>query len=88
MADLSNLGRGFLSRVQEDVTDHLDQEFNRGFDEAANLCIGILEQKINDLANKISPSTFLTEAEQLLLATLQQLKVETEDRLDHHERSQ
>lgn len=69
------------SEVRATGTKRLDDEFAAGYDEAANICVEIITKKTNDLLAGIDSGQFLSENEQLLLATLNQLKSETEEAL-------
>lgn len=69
------------SRVRATGNHRLDEEFAAGYDEAANICIEIITKKINDLLAGVNSGQLLSEKEQLLLASLNQLKSETEEAL-------
>lgn len=69
------------SRARATGNQRLDEEFAAGYDEAANICVGIVTNKINDLIATINSGQLLLEKEQLLLVSLNQLKSETEEAL-------
>lgn len=69
------------SRARAIGNQRLDEEFAAGYDEAANICMGIVTNKINDLIATINSGQLLLEKEQLLLVSLNQLKSETEEAL-------
>lgn len=59
----------------------LDKEFSNGYNEAANICVGIITKKIDELFSKINSDSFLSTQEQFLLSKLKELQSETEDEL-------
>lgn len=69
------------SRARATGNQRLDEEFAAGYDEAANICVEIVTNKINDLIATINSGQLLLEKEQLLLVSLNQLKSETEEAL-------
>lgn len=78
MGTVNNLGREFLGEVQGRAQGRLQEEFSKGYDKAATLCLGILSRRMDDLSRRVSAGTFLTEPEQFLWASLNELKSETE----------
>lgn len=71
----------YLKEVRDNVvSNHDDQVFSEGYNEAANLCVGLLSEKINGLLAKM-PSGGLSTDEQKVFAELTKLKTETERRL-------
>ncbi|WP_405088323.1 hypothetical protein [Microbispora sp. NBC_01389] len=58
-----------------------DNEFDKGFDEATDICMSTLQKNIDDLMSKMKSGNLLSDQEQFLLSRLDELKSETEDRL-------
>lgn len=53
-----------------------DEVFNSGYGAAAEVCMDVLEARAEGLRGRITSGDFLSEPEQLVLATLDQLKSE------------
>lgn len=66
--------REFGRRASDHFTD-------KGFDEAADICIGVLSKNIDELHNKSKSSSGLTKQEGFLLANLRDIKSEMEKSL-------
>jgi len=81
MGAVGDVGREFLGRMRSGANERLDEQFSIGFNEAANLCVDLLNQKINGLMNKITSDGSLSTPEQHLLAGLNSLKSEMEQGL-------
>jgi hypothetical protein len=62
-------------------TKLMNDEFDNGYNAAANICVGTITKKIDELYSKINSGSFLSEQEQFLLSKLNELKSETEEEL-------
>lgn len=78
---LEELGENFLGGIREAADNRLDNEFFYGYDAAANICTESITKRIDELHKQINDGTFLNNQEQFLLAQLNELKREIEDRL-------
>jgi hypothetical protein len=56
----------------------LDERYEAGYNDAASICFSILEGRIEGLYEKIQSDGPLSDAEQLLLASLDGVKKETD----------
>jgi hypothetical protein len=70
-----------LNDVRESENNRMNEEFNVGYSEAANICVGVITKKIDELFSKINSDSSLTKQEQLMLLKLKELKSETEEEL-------
>lgn len=70
-----------LNRLREADNKRIYEAFNDGYHEAANICVGILEKKIDELLSQIKSGSYLSEQEQFMLSKLNELKSETEEEL-------
>ena len=71
----------YFKQVRDKVVrEHDDQVFSKGFDEAANLCVGLLTAKLDELLGKMKTGALSSE-EQRVFAELSELKAEMERRL-------
>jgi hypothetical protein len=70
-----------LGSARTSVNEHIDDAFADGYNEAANVCVGILSETINGLLKQIKPGSYLSDQEQFLLSKLNELKSETESAL-------
>lgn len=71
------LGREALGRVQSAAGERVDQAFEDGFNEAANLCVQVVAEAAGALSSKMATEA-LTDREQAQLARLTFLKEEIE----------
>lgn len=78
---LGGVGRVALEGVRRAAYEHSDASFEKGFNEAANICVEMLTKNIEDLLNKIKSGTYLTDKEQFLLSRLTEIKSATEQSL-------
>lgn len=85
MSNESGTWRGFAAElgthVRRSATERLDEEFIVGFNEAANISVGLLTAKIDELMSRMQSGSYLSEPDQQLLAQLAALKTETEESL-------
>lgn len=70
-------GREALGRVRNAAGERVDQAFEEGFNEAANLCVRVVAEAAAPLTAKMATEA-LTEREQAQLARLTILKDEIE----------
>jgi hypothetical protein len=70
-----------MNDVRESDRKRMNEFFIDGYNEAANICVGILTKKIDDLFSKIDSDSYLSKQEQFMLSKLKELKSETEDEL-------
>ncbi len=70
-----------LNAVRESENKRMNEEFNDGYNEAANICVGIITKKIDELFSKINSDSSLSKQEQYMLSKLNELKSETEEEL-------
>ncbi|MFF5447573.1 hypothetical protein [Streptomyces sp. NPDC012888] len=72
-------------QVWEDQQARADERhvavFSEGFDEAANICVSIVAERIAELMTKIQSGSYLSTEEQFLLSRLTGLKEEMEKAL-------
>lgn len=74
----------YFKSVRDDVVRrHDDEVFSDGFNEAANLCVGLVTGKIESLLAQMK-SGGLSDMEQRLFAELTDLKAEIEKQLYHY----
>lgn len=71
----------FNDALMEAGNKQLNDAFINGYNEAANICVGIITNKIDELFNKINSDSFLSEQEQFVLLKLKEIKTETEEEL-------
>jgi hypothetical protein len=67
--------------LRESANGVIDGAFVDGYDEAANICVGVLSKNIDDLLNRIKSGSYLSDQEQFLLSKLNELKSETQSEL-------
>jgi hypothetical protein len=70
-----------VDSLRQSATNRLDHEFLHGYDEAANLCLTVLSESIDELRARIESGSFLSEAEQLLMSRLMSLREDMAHRL-------
>lgn len=70
-----------LIDVREKGNRRLNDAFNDGYNVAADICVGIITKKIDELFSQINSGSFLSEREQFLLSKLKEIKSETEEEL-------
>lgn len=70
-----------LGKVRESASHRVGDAFADGYSEAANICIGVLSRKIDDLLNQIKSGRYLSDQEQFLLSSLDGVKSDTESTL-------
>lgn len=78
---LKTIANETLNDIRESGNTRLDEAFNDGYNEAANICVEIINQKIDALFNNITSNSYLTNQEQFMLSNLKELKSETEEQL-------
>ncbi len=78
---MKNLIGDTLEKIRENANSRLDDEFFDGYDTAASICIEAITKRIDELHKQINDGKFLSNQEQFLLAQLNELKREIEDRL-------
>ena len=54
----------------------VSRQFSEGYDEAANICMGLLSKKIDDLLSQVKAGEYLSEQEQFLLSSLHEMRAE------------
>jgi hypothetical protein len=59
----------------------MKEAFNDGYNEDANICVGTITKKVDELFSQINSNSFLSEREQFMLLKLKELKSETEEKL-------
>lgn len=70
--------RSLIREFQERVIFRLrDDAVSRGFDAAASICLGVLDENIEDLHHKMRSGKVLDEKENLLLVRLNDMKSAT-----------
>jgi hypothetical protein len=67
--------------LRESAGKHYDNIFAEGYNEAANICVGVLSKHIDGLLKQIKSQNYLSNEEQFLLSRLNELKLETESEL-------
>jgi hypothetical protein len=77
MSDMPSLIQELLQRFRQDVRS---RELE-AFDQAANICMGVLWNQRNGLLAKIEPGRPLSEQEQLWLSSLMELEREIQTEL-------
>ena len=77
----NSIGGTFLNKLRENVNSHLDEKFYNGYDTAAGICLEVITKRIDELYKKINEGKLLSDQEQFLMAQLNGLKREIEDRL-------
>ena len=80
----ADMGREILGRARSDVNNRFDVARAEGFEAAADICLNVLSRSIDGLLSRIKSGTYLTDQEQFLLSTLNDLKSETENELRIH----
>lgn len=78
---MKNLIGDTLEKIRENANSRLDDGFSNGYDKPANICIEAINKRIDGLHKQINDDKFLSNQEQSLLAQLNELKREIEDRL-------
>lgn len=66
--------------VRKAANDHVSERFTDGFNEAANICVTMLSEKIDELMDRMKTGE-LSRPDQVLLSSLTVLKSETEQKL-------
>ncbi|MFD6435866.1 hypothetical protein [Streptomyces venezuelae] len=72
---------GLGKAVRDGVRTAWDKEYERGYNEAANLCVGVLTGASEGLLAKMTSGGELSAQEQILYARLTELKAEMEELL-------
>ncbi|MGO4349287.1 hypothetical protein AB4Z45_27735 [Paenibacillus sp. MCAF9] len=69
--------------LRESDIKRMNGAFDEGYDEAANICLGVITKKIDELFSKINSDSdsYLSKEEQFMLSKLKELKSETEEQL-------
>ena len=70
-----------LTSVRKSVKEHNDDAFEDGYNEAANICVGVLSEVIDGLLKKINLDSRLSDQEQFLLSKLHEIRSEMETML-------
>ncbi len=78
MSGVGDLFSEGFSAFREGVNRSVDGHFDDGYNEAAHTCIRILSEKIDDLLHQIKSGRYLSEQEQFLLSSLNEIRLETE----------
>lgn len=73
-------GRELLREMGQRV---LGRYIEEGFAQAAGICLGVLEARMNELRSK-APSGKMTQADQVLWSKLDELKAEMERQIRQH----
>ena len=82
MAKLNDLGQWVLGSVRQVANDRVNAERGEGFQDAADIALRVLTQRIDQLQQKMGQSPYLTTEEQVLLANLIALRTETAGAFD------
>ncbi|MGV9216120.1 hypothetical protein ACTFTM_30070 [Micromonospora sp. RB23] len=78
MLSENGLGARVLGAIRDSAAARADGAFADGYNEAANICVAALEGKIDGLMGQISANRYLSDQEQYLVASLRELKSNTE----------
>jgi hypothetical protein len=70
-----------VDSVRKSASEHSDDAFADGYNDAANICVGVLSETIDGLLKQIKLGSYLSDQEQFLLSKLNELKSQTENAL-------
>ena len=84
MSSVNDFMHDLLSTAREATIDAAKDVFIDGFEDAANICLGVLSNNIDGLLKKIKSGSYLSNEEQFLLSRLTEIKSETEEYLRNY----
>ena len=81
MSGVNGFMRDVIDGVRKRASDRLGDEFDDGFEEAANICMGVISKNVDGLLHRIKSGNYLSDQEQFLLSKLTEMQSETEKSL-------